>query len=365
MKRMCWILALALLLTGCAGQIMDGPDMVNSYKQITVGEARQMMAQEDGHLFIDVRSAEEYEAGHIHGAISIPSDSLGSELPSALPNTDQILLVYGGSEAQCCAGAEKLFDLGYRNVYAFGSILDWDDELETGPAGELHPTLTLHSFDGGGPEYSIGIEDPSILYCASEIRYSKANHEELEGAGYTETFTFTALKPGQTRVTLSARSPIAGNYDQTYLATVDDALRIRLTEESFVDYNAPEIIEPTRVLVVVLNEDYYYATLEDSAAAEAFVTLLNDHYGLQLTMQDNGGYEKFGTLPETLAASDETMTAQPGDIVLSEGNRLSILYGENTASQTRLAHLDMDLEALQAALGDGDVTVSLWVEWGE
>lgn len=44
-----------------------------------------MMAREDGHVIVDVRRQEEYDAGHIPGAILIPNESIGSEAPEALP----------------------------------------------------------------------------------------------------------------------------------------------------------------------------------------------------------------------------------------------------------------------------------------
>ena len=94
---------------------------------------------------------------------------------------------------------------------------------------EKEVTLSYDSFDGGGPEFSVTVDDPQIVACSSERKYHKANHEELTGAGYTELLTFKGLRPGTTTVTVSARSPIADNFDETYRAVVDSALKISLT----------------------------------------------------------------------------------------------------------------------------------------
>ena len=63
--------ALLLLLTSCssAGQVMDGEDMVRSYTQISQDEAKQMMEQDGTQIIVDVRTQEEYDSGHIPGAI--------------------------------------------------------------------------------------------------------------------------------------------------------------------------------------------------------------------------------------------------------------------------------------------------------
>ena len=84
MKKLSLILIFLLItaLTGCADQIMDGPGMVNSYKQIDKETAKQMMGQDDGHVVVDVRRQDEYDAGHIPGAILVPNESIGSSPPS-------------------------------------------------------------------------------------------------------------------------------------------------------------------------------------------------------------------------------------------------------------------------------------------
>ena len=89
-------------------------------------------------------------------------------------------------------------------------------------------TLTLSSFDGGGPEYSIKIDDPTIVTYSSSRHYNKPNHEELDGAGYDIIYTFTGLKAGETNMTVSEESPIMDNYDAVYKITVDDKLNVEI-----------------------------------------------------------------------------------------------------------------------------------------
>ncbi len=134
MKRL-WPLLVAglLLLTGCSfpGQIMDGDGMVNSYKQISQEEAREMMARNDGHVVVDVRRQDEYDAGHIPGAILIPNESIGDERPEELPDLNQIILIYCRSGNRSKQASEKLFDMGYTNIYEFGGIITWTGEIVT------------------------------------------------------------------------------------------------------------------------------------------------------------------------------------------------------------------------------------------
>lgn len=130
--RLILLTAFVLLLTACSsgGQIMDGEDMVRSYTQISQDQAKEMMEKEDGHIIVDVRRQDEFETGHIPGAICIPNESIGTEQPEDLPDLNQIILVYCRSGNRSKQAAQKLFDMGYTNVYEFGGIIDWTGEIE-------------------------------------------------------------------------------------------------------------------------------------------------------------------------------------------------------------------------------------------
>ena len=101
-----------------------------TYEQIDQETAREMMAREDGHVVVDVRRQDEYDAGHIPGAILVPNETIGEEMPEALPDLEQVILVYCRSGNRSKQAAEKLADIGYRNVYEFGGIIDWTGEIE-------------------------------------------------------------------------------------------------------------------------------------------------------------------------------------------------------------------------------------------
>ena len=125
--------AILFLLTGCASrdQVMDGDGMLNSYKQISQEQAKEMMEKDDGHVVVDVRRQDEYDAGHIPGAILIPNESINKDQPEELPDLDQIILVYCRSGNRSKQAAQKLFDMGYTNIYEFGGIADWTGEIVT------------------------------------------------------------------------------------------------------------------------------------------------------------------------------------------------------------------------------------------
>ena len=130
MKLLLTISAVLLLLTCCGAE--DAP----TYRQVSSDEAAAMMASESDYLILDVRTREEYEQGHIPGAVCVPNESIGSGELSALPRKDQLILVYCRSGNRSKQAAQKLADAGYTNIVEFGGILSWTGETVSGSEGE-------------------------------------------------------------------------------------------------------------------------------------------------------------------------------------------------------------------------------------
>ena len=129
------ILILGTMLTfGCSAQQKEteGETMEkNTYTQITMTEAVEMMNTETNYIILDVRTHEEYNEGHIPGAICIPNETIGSEDLSALPDKNQLILVYCRSGNRSKQASEKLVRLGYINIVEFGGIRDWTGDIVT------------------------------------------------------------------------------------------------------------------------------------------------------------------------------------------------------------------------------------------
>lgn len=96
------------------------------YEQITGAEAKMLMDTEGDYIIIDARTSEEFNEGHIEGAILIPEYEIGNRAENELPRKDQLILVYCRSGRRSKIAAETLVDLGYTNVKEFGGIIDWE-----------------------------------------------------------------------------------------------------------------------------------------------------------------------------------------------------------------------------------------------
>ncbi len=111
---------------------------------------------------------------------------------------------------------------------------------------------------------------------------------------------------------------------------------------------------------VQVGDTIFSATLEENAAVSALVDMMRES-PVVLQMSDYSGFEKVGPLGTSLPADNNQTTTHAGDIVLYNGNQIVIFYGSNSWSYTRLGHID-DLTGWEEALGNGDVTVTFYLE---
>ena len=128
MKKLMVLLLSAMLLTAC-GQDKEN-DREAVYVNITAEEAKRIMDSEEGYIILDVRTQEEYDEGHIPGAILIPNTQIEAQAEEVLTDKDQLILVYCRSGRRSKIAAAALVELGYTNIKEFGGIIDWPYEVE-------------------------------------------------------------------------------------------------------------------------------------------------------------------------------------------------------------------------------------------
>lgn len=130
----------ALLLSACSAKdsnpttsapATSGAKNPGEYHKLTAEEAKKMLDEGDATI-VDVRTADEYADKHIPGALLVPVESIGTEMPEALPDKDALLLIHCRTGVRSKHASEKLLELGYTNVYDFGGIVDWPYETESG-----------------------------------------------------------------------------------------------------------------------------------------------------------------------------------------------------------------------------------------
>ena len=170
MKRVLPFLLSVFSLVVCSAQ-------AEGYTQIDQETAKEMMKADDGHVIVDVRRQDEYDAGHIPGAVLIPNESIGGSAPEALPDFDQIILIYCRSGNRSKQAAQKLAAMGYTNIYEFGGIMNWTGSIVTTEEEEKF-TMTIRIADG---TFSAVLDESDTARAFAALLPMELHMTELNG----------------------------------------------------------------------------------------------------------------------------------------------------------------------------------------
>ena len=124
------LLSVSLAVSACSGStaVLEAPaEDANAaqYHHLSAEEAKAVMDSGESVIVLDVREQSEYDAGHIPGAVLLPSGSVQQMAADVLPDKDAKILVYCRSGNRSRTAANVLVGLGYTQVYDFGGIINW------------------------------------------------------------------------------------------------------------------------------------------------------------------------------------------------------------------------------------------------
>ena len=104
--------------------------MKRDYQKITREEAKKMIDTREV-IIMDVREQNEFDSGHIPGAVLLSARTISEDTAAAvIPKTDTIVLVYCRSGNRSKTASAALVDVGYSNIFEFGGINTWPYEVE-------------------------------------------------------------------------------------------------------------------------------------------------------------------------------------------------------------------------------------------
>lgn len=120
--------------------IFAGP-LLEMYHALTKEELKVLLDRGEDIIVLDVRDTEDFERGHIRGALNIPVSSIEMEARKAI-GPDDLVIVYG-TDSRCtlsAVAADKLTTIGLKNVMRYaGGFEEWRKTGETDKGTE--PTL--------------------------------------------------------------------------------------------------------------------------------------------------------------------------------------------------------------------------------
>lgn len=117
-------------------------------------------------------------------------------------------------------------------------------------------------------------------------------------------------------------------------------------------------MEENMKLYIRVNNRILTANLENNSSVDALVEKLKQS-DITIEMSDYANFEKVGSLGFSLPRNDKSITTTPGDIILYQGNQITIYYDTNSWNFTKLGKIEnITQDELKEILGEEKVTIT-------
>ena len=111
-----------------------------------------------------------------------------------------------------------------------------------------------------------------------------------------------------------------------------------------------EDMTPSAFVNIRVGDEVLSVEMESNSSADAFFEKLKVD-DISIEMHDYGSFEKVGDLPWTLPTNDKKISAEPGDLILYQGNKITVYYNENKWNFTKLGKLNATADEVQEVFG--------------
>ena len=200
----------------------------------------------------------------------------------------------------------------------------------------------------------IGLIILALLIAIILINKQNTNSNELEtNQNYSNTENIKSNENIQKNISSNQSIEDVNITTETNSTKTDNATETSIQEQVKEEIKE-EIIDMIKIKV---NSNILEVKLEDNEATKSLVERLKNG-DISVNANEYGGFEKVGNLGFSLPRNDKSITTSAGDIVLYQGNQISLFYNSNSWSYTKLGKVqNVSGAELKNILGSGDVTL--------
>ena len=130
-------------------------------------------------IILDVREQDEYDSGHIPGAVLLPVGNIDEDTAAeVIPEKDSAVLVYCRSGNRSKTASSALAELGYTNIYEFGGSthgpMRQSHRLGNREPKHMYPLQKLHRRYKEYTGHAFG-RVPLLIFCRFVLTASQAS----------------------------------------------------------------------------------------------------------------------------------------------------------------------------------------------
>ena len=205
----------------------------------------------------------------------------------------------------------------------------------------------------------IGLIILALIIAIILINKQNTNSNELEtNQNYSNTENIKSNENIQKNISSNQ------SIEDVNITTETNSTKTEKTTETPIQEQVTEKIKEENIdmIKIKVNSNVLEVKLEDNEATKSLVERLKNG-DISVNANEYGGFEKVGNLGFSLPRNDKNITTSAGDIVLYQGNQISLFYNSNSWSYTKLGKVqNVSGAELKNILGSGDVTLILSID---
>ena len=205
----------------------------------------------------------------------------------------------------------------------------------------------------------IGLIILALIIAIILINKQNTNRNELEtNQNYSNKENIKSNENIQKNISSNQSIEDVNITTETNSAKTDNATETPIQEQVKEEIKEENI----DMIKIKVNSNVLEVKLEDNEATKSLVERLKNG-DISVNANEYGGFEKVGNLGFSLPRNDKNITTSAGDIVLYQGNQISLFYNSNSWSYTKLGRVqNVSGAELKNILGSRDVTLILSID---
>lgn len=203
------------------------------------------------------------------------------------------------------------------------------------------------------------------ILIAVNNKNTKANKNEQDSISYNEVYSNNDVTNYTNYTNTENENILTNQVQESQIYTIQNEQTSKINSiENEVNSNINNKEESVKVenIKIKVNNNVLNVKLENNSSVDALVEKLRDG-DITINAHEYGNFEKVGNLGFSLPTNNTQIKTSIGDVMLYQGNQITLFYGSNSWSYTRLGKIiGVSESELKNILGNGDTTLILSID---
>lgn len=194
---------------------------------------------------------------------------------------------------------------------------------------------------------------------------TKTNKTDQDDISYNEVYSNNDVMNYTNNTNTGNENILTNQVQESQINTIlnEQTSKINSTENEISSKkNDKEESSKVENIKIKVNNNVLNVKLENNSSVDSLIKKLKQGH-ITINAHEYGNFEKVGSLGFSLPTNDTQIRTTVGDVMLYQGNQITLFYGSNSWSYTRLGKIvGISESELKDILGTGNVTFVLSID---